>query len=90
MNGQSCYLTQNNMPHTPFAARKKGWFSYAHFAASRMGIITIIMDTIFVVSIFVILAFGLLHAVLCLTVLAAILTVLMIPFHHFILPKEQP
>lgn len=90
MNGQSCYLTQNNMPHAPFAAQKEGWSSYAHFAASRMGIITIIMDTILMVSIFVILAFVLLHAVLCLTVLAAILAVLMISSHSFIRPKEQP
>lgn len=92
MNCLSCFLEQSYMPQTPFAAqRKKGWCSCAHFASSRTGIITISMDTILMVSIFVILASGLLHTVLCLALLVAILTTLMITTpHSFISPNEQP
>lgn len=91
MNGPSCYAAKNNMPHTPFAVwQKKGGDSCAHFAASRAGIITIIVDTILMVSIFVILALGLLHAALRLPLQVVILTILAISAHSFIIAKEQP
>ena len=80
MNGPSCYAAKNNMPHTPFAVwQKKGGDSCAHFAASRAGIITIIVDTILMVSIFVIWACKLHLTVLCLPLLAVCLTGRIIP-----------
>ena len=92
MNTLFCFQPQNNMPQPPFAAqREKGWGSCAHFAPSSADATAIIMDTILMVSIFVIPALRLLYAVLCLALLVVILTALMIPAHHsFITPKEQP
>lgn len=80
MSSMACFQTQNNMPQAPFAAqREKGKDFCAHFASScNHNVFAIIMDTILMVSIFVILAFALLHTVLCLALLAVILTSLMI------------
>ena len=92
MNSMTCFQPQNNMPQAPFTAhREKGKDSCAHFASSCNNVFAIIMDTILMVSIFVIPALDLLRAVLCLALLAAILTARMIlaPY-RFIIPKEQP
>ena len=65
MNTLFCFQPQNNMPQPPFAAqREKGWVSCAHFAPSCADATAIIMDTILMVSIFVIPALRLLYAVL--------------------------
>lgn len=74
-----CFRAQSNMQRNPSAAqRKKGWSSCAHFASSCASMILISMDTILMVSIFVILALVVLHADLCLVLLTVILTILVI------------
>lgn len=91
----SCFRTQPNMQQNPSAAqREQGRFSCAHFASSCAGMTFISMDTILMVSIFVILAIEVQNVVLCLVLLTVILTILAIlaagaAFYPRI-PNEQP
>mgnify|MGYP005891071087 CR=1 FL=1 len=91
----SCFRTQPNMQQNPSAAqREQGRFSCAHFASSCTGMTFISMDTILMVSIFVILAIEVQNVVLCLVLLTVILTILAIlaagaAFYPRI-PNEQP
>lgn len=91
----SCFRTQPNMQRNPSAAqREQGRFSCAHFASSCAGMTFISMDTILMVSIFVILAIEVQNVVLCLVLLTVILTILAIlaagaAFYPRI-PNEQP
>lgn len=92
-----CFRTQPNMQRNPSAAqREQGRFSCAHFASSCAGMTFISMDTILMVSIFVILAIiiEVQSVVLCLVLLTVILTILAIlaagaAFYPRI-PNEQP
>lgn len=85
------------MQRNPSAAqREQGRFSCAHFASSCAGMTFISMDTILMVSIFVILAIiiEVQNVVLCLVLLTVILTILAIlaagaAFYPRI-PNEQP
>lgn len=86
------------MQRNPSAAqREQGRFSCAHFASSCAGMTFISMDTILMVSIFVILAIIIIevqNVVLCLVLLTVILTILAIlaagaAFYPRI-PNEQP
>lgn len=93
----SCFRTQPNMQQNPSAAqREQGRFSCAHFASSCASMTFISMDTILMVSIFVILAIiiEVQNVVLCLVLLTVILTILAIlaagaAFYPRI-PNEQP
>lgn len=92
----SCFRTQPNMQQNPSAAqREQGRFSCAHFASSCASLTFISMDTILMVSIFVILAIiEVQNVVLCLVLLTVILTILAIlaagaAFYPRI-PNEQP
>ncbi len=93
----SCFRTQPNMQRNPSAAqREQGRFSCAHFASSCASMTFISMDTILMVSIFVILAIiiEVQSVVLCLVLLTVILTILAIlaagaAFYPRI-PNEQP
>ena len=84
------------MQQNPSAAqREQGRFSCAHFASSCASLTFISMDTILMVSIFVILAIiEVQNVVLCLVLLTVILTILAIlaagaAFYPRI-PNEQP
>lgn len=89
----SCFRTQPNMQRNPSAAqREQGRFSCAHFASSCASMTFISMDTILMVSIFVILAIiEVRNVVLCLVLLTVILTILAAGAAFYPrIPNEQP
>ena len=89
----SCFPFQSNLQRKPFAAQpEKGRFFCAHFSAPCTSLITIAMDTIFVVSIFVIVALELLDAALALGLLIGILATFLTKAARSLspLPNEQP